>query len=76
MGLSSRSQLISLGSHRMKLTQELMNPSQIVREIEIFSESIFAYWSQGFQSSTSKSRDHDDRLTFMKILVVLGGVTV
>ena len=42
MGLSSRSRLILLGSHRMKLTKELMNPSQIVRDIEIFSKSIFA----------------------------------
>ena len=80
MGLSLRSRLILLGSHRMKLTKELMNPSQIVRDIEIFSESIFAYWSprwsQGFESSISKSGDHDDRLTVMKPLVVLGGFTV
>ena len=37
MGLSSRRQLILLSSHHMALSRELMNPSQIAREIEIFS---------------------------------------
>ena len=37
MGLSSRRQLVLLASHRMELTRERKNPSQIAREIEIFS---------------------------------------
>ena len=40
MGLSSRRRLILLASHRMVLTRERKNPSQIDREIEFFS--IFA----------------------------------
>ena len=41
MSLSSRRRLILLASHRMALTRERKNPSQIAREIEIFT--IFAW---------------------------------
>ena len=41
MSLSSRRQLLLLALHRMALTRERKNPSQIAREIEIFS--IFAW---------------------------------
>ena len=68
-GLSSRRQLILLALHHMALSRELMNPSQIARGWS-------PPWSLGFESSTSKSDNHDDQLTFKKHLVMLGGVTL
>ena len=75
MGLSSCSRLILLASHRMALTRERKNSSQIAREIDIFS--IFAWLvptlvpmhNSSFEFSAAQSVDPDDRLTFMKHLV-------
>ena len=53
MGLSSRSRLILLASHRMVLTRERKNSSRIAREIEIFS--IFAFFSIARETQHAKS---------------------
>ena len=58
MGLSSRRRLILLASHRMALTRERKNPSQIAREIEIFS--IFA-WSVGTNLVPTLVPKHNSR---------------
>ena len=46
MGLSTRRRLILLASHRMALTRERKNSSQIAREIEIFN---FRFWEKKYR---------------------------